>query len=405
MLIVDDDSRKAGKVQRVIEEAIGVKGGSVDLAGSASAAAKLLEGRQYDLLILDLNLPIRDRQPASKDGGLRFLKQIVRGGPRFYKPSHILGLSEYPELVNQYGPQFNEEAWQLVQFDVTSEAWVKTIQNKLIHIAQLASTKRDGAYLLDLAIVTALKPIELDAVLALDAGWREERQPGDDTFYHRGEFARGDARVTVVAAAAIEMGMPAAACITSKLIRAYKPRFVAMAGITAGVGMNFGDIIVADQSWDYGSGKIGTGTRKQSLFAPAPNYIPLDAGLKEKVDFFISRRAPVLAAIQGRWQGNKHTNVLSAKPGPIASGAAVVENEIAINAIKDMNRKVIGIEMETYGVYLAARVAPQPKPLAFAAKSVCDFGKPPKTDEYQRYAAFTSANFIYEFALDQLART
>jgi hypothetical protein len=59
--------------------------------------------------------------------------------------------------------------------------------------------------------------------------------------------------------------------------------------------------------------------------------------------------------------------------------------------------------METYGVYLACRLCTQPRPLAIAAKSVCDFGAPPKTNEYQRYAAFTSANFIYEFALDQLS--
>ena len=68
----------------------------------------------------------------------------------------------------------------------------------------------------------------------------------------------------------------------------------------------------------------------------------------------------------------------------------------------DQNRKVIAIEMEAYGVYLACRTSATPRPKCFAAKAVCDFGTPPKTDEHQRYAAYTSASFIYEFALDQL---
>lgn len=94
---------------------------------------------------------------------------------------------------------------------------------------------------------------------------------------------------------------------------------------------------------------------------------------------------------------------LRAVVGPMASGAAVIEHEGKIQEIKERNRKVIGVEMETYGVYLAARVAPEPRPLVFSVKSVCDFAKPPKTDEHQRYAAFTSARFIFDFFLEQLA--
>lgn len=74
-----------------------------------------------------------------------------------------------------------------------------------------------------------------------------------------------------------------------------------------------------------------------------------------------------------------------------------------VESIMAHNRKLIGLEMETYGIFLAGRLCVEPRPIAISAKSVCDFGVPPKTDEFQRYAAFTSANFIYEFALDQLS--
>jgi nucleoside phosphorylase len=218
-----------------------------------------------------------------------------------------------------------------------------------------------------------------------------------------GTVTRDGTSARVVAAAAIEMGMPASAALVTKLVMQYRPRFLAMAGIAAGVDLNFGDIIVAEQCWDYGSGKLKTTAEGSSHFAPAPNYIPLEAGMKERLDYFLTHRKHLVAGIQSRWLGNPVGHALRAVSGPVASGAAVVENEAAINAIREHNRKVIGVEMEIYASYLAAKVAPDPRPRTFAAKSVCDFGKPPKTDEYQRYAAFTSAQFVFEFYFDQLA--
>ena len=169
--------------------------------------------------------------------------------------------------------------------------------------------------------------------------------------------------------------------------------------------MNFGDILIADQSWDYGSGKLRGDPYdpKSSIFAPAPNYIRIDSRLKEAIEHFITRRKDLIAAIQVRWPGNPVESVLKARVGPVASGAAVLESGSTIEEIRKHNRKLVGVEMETYGMYLAASVAPAPRPGFFSAKSVCDFGVPPKTDEYQKYAAFTSANFIREFYMHNLA--
>jgi hypothetical protein len=40
--------------------------------------------------------------------------------------------------------------------------------------------------------------------------------------------------------------------------------------------------------------------------------------------------------------------------------------------------------------------------MVMTVKSICDFGDKEKTDEYQRYAAYTSANFVWEFGADSL---
>ena len=60
------------------------------------------------------------------------------------------------------------------------------------------------------------------------------------------------------------------------------------------------------------------------------------------------------------------------------------------------------MEMETYGLFYSANNGFNPKPIPISIKSVCDFGDKEKADNFQKYAAFTSAKFLYEFALKEL---
>lgn len=52
--------------------------------------------------------------------------------------------------------------------------------------------------------------------------------------------------------------------------------------------------------------------------------------------------------------------------------------------------------MEIYGVYRAAHDTVSPPPLFVAFKSVCDFGDATKADDWQDWAAFTSAMFAIQ---------
>jgi nucleoside phosphorylase/CheY-like chemotaxis protein len=403
ILVVDDSNAKRDQVVRVLSDALGVAHIHVDTARNAAEAVSLLEKNVFDLLILDINIPLRRDSDPVRDGGLRLLKQLQQGGPRLNRPAHIIGLTEYPELYRDFSREFASHNWQIVQYDAAETAWAQILTNKAIYIAEVNKRfNQSNESRTDLAIVTALKTIELEAVLNLDANWSELPLAGDDTIYHIGTFRRDSVSLSVVAAAAFEMGMAATACLSMKLIQHFRPRYIFMAGITAGIGAEFGDIVVADQAWDYGSGKLLTLPDNTSQFAPAPSYLPLDPSLKERIELFRTRRKSILHGIQTRWPGNETKHSLSLKMGPVASGAAVIENRAALDGITAHNRKVVGVEMETYGLFLACHVAPVPRPVAVSAKSVCDFGVPPKTDEYQKYAAFTSANFIFEFALDQI---
>jgi len=108
--------------------------------------------------------------------------------------------------------------------------------------------------------------------------------------------------------------------------------------------------------------------------------------------------------VQQGWDGTPNEHKLAVQIGPVGSGAAVLADRSKIEAILQHNRKLIGVEMEIYGIYQAARNCIEPRPLAIAMKSICDFGRSDKSDEFKSYAAFTSARYLYEFALQELAQ-
>jgi len=200
------------------------------------------------------------------------------------------------------------------------------------------------------------------------------------------------------------MGMAASASLTMKMIVQFRPRFVAMVGIAAGVKGNYGDVLVASHCWDYGSGKHVRPTgKKGGLFQPAPSQLDLDPLMQARIQLFAMKEA-IPRDVHGRWRGEGGgSNPFAVKIGPLASGAAVVADRAIVESILGHNRKLIGLEMETYGVYMAARLCPTPRPFVISMKAVCDFGDSSKGDDYQAYAAFTSAQYMFEFALDQLA--
>jgi nucleoside phosphorylase/CheY-like chemotaxis protein len=399
VLLVEDESARADDLRRLLQERLLFDEIAIDIATNIHDGAELLSARYFDLLILDIRVPMRIGEEPVSDGGVRLLRAI-RSGVDLRLPGYIVGLTAYDDLAARYAAEFNESMWLIVQYDIASDAWIERLLNHVNYILG-AQVSRNPRYDYDLAVVTALHSTELESVLALNGSWHERKLAGDDALYHFGTFNSPRGSLRVVATACLEMGMSSAAVVSMKLIEHFRPRYLAMTGIAAGVVGNFGDVLIADQSWDYGSGKTKTDAGHKTKFLPAPTVIQLDPALKYRLNWFVSRRL-ALERIRGAWNGRGVPRSLMAHIGPIASGASVVQSEPLVRQIESHNRKVIGVEMETYGLFLAARLCTDPRPRAMSFKSVCDFADGDKGDTYQKYAAFTSANFLYEFAIDSL---
>jgi nucleoside phosphorylase/CheY-like chemotaxis protein len=394
ILVVDDNESKVARIVEVVEATCGGEA-QCTIASSANAAISKLVDNEYDLVVLDVMLPMRAEGEPRRDGGVAILDAMLRQGRRLRRPKRIIGLTGFSDIHSQLVKKFSDEGIQLLLYSDDSESWIGPLSNAISYQLGLDSPVEEG-YRDDVCIITALREVELEAVLSLPGEWVSESVDGDATIYFRGVFNSNGKSLSVVAAASIETGMPAAACLAAKMISTFRPRFLCMCGITAGIGLECGDIIVADRTWDYGSGKYTTNSAGNLKFLPEPRQIPASEMIVEQIGTHIATKSEAVARIQAGWRSTKPTTVLQVKMGPMASGAGVIEHQAVIDEIREQNRKTIAVEMEAFGIFMAARTAPKPQPIPIVIKSMSDAGTVPKTDDYQRYAAYTSANYLYE---------
>jgi nucleoside phosphorylase/CheY-like chemotaxis protein len=400
VLLVEDNADKRNRVYKALG---GVNGMDVDAITDATdlRSARLeLKRTAYDLLILDIALPLRPDLDIEADAGLKLLDDL-RDHPEQYKvPEHVIGLTGFAEIFGKAAYRFSRRLLTLVQYDPASEDWQLALQARVRHIldAKAAQSAEDLQYKLDLAVLCALPTPELSSLRALDWDWIQISVPGDHTIYWRGQFDTDRGKRSVVAAAASQMGMPAAAILASKMIGVFRPRYLAMTGIAAGVRdkVRMGDILVANPSWDWGSGKW-TLRNGDAHFEPAPRQIQLAPILREQFRG-LAQDPAIWSRVKNAWPANRPPHDLQIRIGPVASGAAVLGDRTTARRVLEQHRELLGIEMETYGVYAAADEAGRPRPLAFSLKSVVDFADSNKDDEFQAYGAYTSAEALREFA-------
>ena len=186
--------------------------------------------------------------------------------------------------------------------------------------------------------------------------------------------------------------------LTSKIIAQFRPRFVAMVGICAGRygKVSLGDVVVANPSWDWGSGKIDT-KDDEPIFKPSPHQVELDIDLWEQLKD-ICRNPELLARIKSAARMKRPETELRAHFGPLASGASVVANKDTFEGLLSQHRDLLGIEMEAYGVVTACNGLGRPRPTPLIMKAVCDYADKDKSDDFQEYAAYTSAALLWHAA-------
>lgn len=274
---------------------------------------------------------------------------------------------------------------------------------KLRALSDLALTvvEPEASFGADIGVICALEEPEFDAVRDVLGGAKAWKEIGEARFAHIYRettlTTNSGKSLRVVATVSTSMGLTAAAIATTQLILQFQPRLIVMIGIAAGTrsgNKQFGDVLVADPSVDYNSGKVveANGIRE---FLPDPYPIGLNARLRSVLQKYANNK-DVFIDIRKRWSGPIPPSPNRLHLGPLGAADQVIDDPKRILEITKNWRKLVGVEMETYAVYRACHESPDPKPRMVSFKAVCDFAAE-KTDSWQRYAAFMAAHFAFDF--------
>lgn len=389
ILIVDDSYDKAQTLTQCLPS------DSFEICQCAKKAILLMAKQHFDVLIADLQIPTEFGQPININGGKELIEHCTLS-EHINKPTHIIGITSHKDSYQANKQFFECLGWPLILGIDNPELIKKIIETKISHACP-------KPFHVDIAIITALRKIELEAVLELPCEWQELAIKDDTNEYHIGTVKQADGNVkSILATCCSRMGMASAAAITMKVCTKFNPEFIFMTGIAAGVEgkTEFGDILVADPCWDWGSGK-STVVNDTPRKLDAPHQICLNTKYRALFQK-ISAEKKYLNDISVGWKSEKPKTILNLHVGPVATGATVLEDPDIVKSIVEQHRETIGVEMEAYGFAYAASVSRDTPPITMIIKSVCDFANPDKNDNWQNYAAYTSAMLAYKIIENHL---
>lgn len=393
ILVVDDDFIKIESIKNFIETSA-IADVEIVSVGDVSEARKALLLKQYDVMLLDILLPTRKGADPRADSSVDFLRQILED-ETCPAPKRIVAITSNQEALALYAKEFGRFVTQSILVDPVDDEWKYSL-DRLINHAKLSSY---STYDYDFCIQTALRVPELSQVLKVPGvQWQAEEPLGNGILYRRGVLERAGRQFKVACAHAPQMGMVSATHLTGLLISKLRPKLLFMTGICGSIdkSINLGDLVVADRSWDWQSGKWNQSGELE--FAPEQKEATADVvadarGLESGLIEWYSR-----------FEGSKPDRIPALKVTPIVSGSSVVADASFHADFKKQHRKVGAVDMECFGLYYAASMSDSPQPKFICMKAVSDAADQTKADDIQAYCSYLSAAAAIELAAKILTR-
>lgn len=402
ILIVDDENSKVVEITKAVQES-GVKLEAIQVVTTAASAVSALKNEYYDLLIIDLVLPLRVGENPERNGGVSLLKQVHRSSD-IQAPEFILGLTADETALAESKDSFTDLLWSVELSGHSNGEWKLRLQQKIQHLIA-RENHRDGLIVAQelecdvLFVCALLDPELLQLHAASGADWEKVTFPSDPAVYWKAQLEIDGCSLTAYSTCLPQMGLVSAASSVSQAVRTLGPKIVAMTGICAGRkgDCELGDAIAATVTWDYGSGKFVQRDDKV-VFEPSPIQVISDAAVQSAITALIADNGKA-QQFYDECSGYRTRSVPRIHNGPIASGAAVQNHEEFFSGVANQQRKILGVDMEAFGVAWACHQSFEPQPKWLVAKGVSDFADGTKEDDIQNFASYFSARVC----LDALA--
>ena len=383
-LIVDDDPAKIDALrQELISN--GLVDSDITACDTAASARKALESVSFDAMLLDVLLPARKNAVASGEHSVELLKQIIDDGTSV-APRYIFGVTADPAAMKAFQSEFRQMTLQVIHVAPDQNEW-KSFLNSLVRFMR-RTQEAEHAYIFDVAVLDALRDPELNAVLSswpmqLDA----ESLLNSSVLYQTGTGIGELQGKKIVCAHPAQVGPVASAHAAESVIRKFRPRVLVMTGICGGFSdqVALGDVIVAERSWDWQAGKW----TDEGVLQASVDQRMASAALLAKARTI---SAEDMVELHSKFEGAKPPTPPKVVLGPMVTGSSVVASTDIQKAFRTQHRKMVGVDMECFGLYYAAAVSAEPRTEVICIKAVSDLADRDKSDKLQAYCSYISAN-------------
>lgn len=136
ILLVDDLQSKREKIVKTILDNHDILEKNIVQAKCVNEAKKILYKEYFDLMILDLVLPVEEAGDSNAKNATGFLNEIEIN-PSIHPPIHIVGISGYKDQVEEHHQDFSKKLWNLIDYEENSSSWEDQLKSIIFHLVKI----------------------------------------------------------------------------------------------------------------------------------------------------------------------------------------------------------------------------------------------------------------------------
>ena len=393
ILVVHDRAEVASEIVSLCEEIVGPSV-LVERANDYVTAVNSLRGELFDLAIIDLTLPHSNgRSLPNYETAHNLLREVLESD-HIQSPADIVGITHDESALAVLAKDVGQHLMAVIAEGGGGD-WRRQLGDRIRYCKKSAAARQisyRSQYDYSVCLVTALDK-ELSPFRTMLEFSPEKRMPNAQGFVFRdslGAMQRG------VAYAIGRAGVARAAVKVQELLDSFRPQFLIMSGFCGGVEdkLKLGDIAIFENvfDWDYGKWKSGSDQTVEFLARPEPISIR-DDDIHHLLRALVESGLPNLTLelekarkLSPTFEGEGRLRLVSA-----ASGSAVVADERVIKRIVGLSDSISAVDMESYGLYLAANASYLKRPQVVCVKTVADYCDGNKHDGLHDACCYLSA--------------
>ncbi|EGN74537.1 nucleoside phosphorylase [Idiomarina sp. A28L] len=366
ILLIEDDKKKRKAIKGFLIKS-GVEDRNIICAENMTDFTARIS-MDISLFIIDFKLPNFDDGAATQNGRA-ILESIIKAGKQ---DALLLAISSYPNDFPELRELYESHGCILADF-ANKDSWQSTLDHLLIQL------KKNIRF--EFLVFCALQE-ERNPYAALITGKNIVRA-GVDCYDIELDGKKG----TVILLP--NMGLVNAAVYAGLCIERYRPQIVGMSGICGGFEKNAvkGQLLISSMVYEYQSGKWASDGFKHEPYQVATDHLTLT-----KLSA-LANEDNLLSELEYGFNGPRPPVPKNPEVAVFTSGSAVIADKHFLEEIKNIHRKVGGLDMEIFALQRAAELS-ECKPKCICAKTVVDLCDEDKNDDLHAYGSYISAKFM-----------